>query len=925
MKTEIKSTIIFRVPQFSTDATLKASWESLKESIKISSPEFFKLIRSIGYEDIALATPEIQHTIWKYFNRSKYRATPYGTFAGIGIMDNNIEKNYPMLIGEEQKRHEFHDWSQTEKSGLYGPLDARDEALTNTSIYKLFGKTRYLHYQERKFHLAEIKLQQDSNKISRICRKPTPISKLIEDSPDIPDTLDLIMEMIQHQLLTTSEHSNIIGNDYFLRRQIPRLKEQPSYIISERPYLSGALPTKPFKYLPELTKILASIKPKNEGTDFAQFKVKFRSRYDMKAVPLMEVLDPEMGIGYGQLDTPSEETVAPYLENQITKISLDDKIKKLFYGNKNLNNGTIDLSTIDIEISDSLTLPNTIGVLCNIQDDMLVIEHLGGATVNSLAGRFSLVGGELEEYCRTIAKLEQDANPDVHFFDVGYAGEPDVDNVNRRANIYSQQLSVLTYDTTAAPLYLADLMLCLRGNEFVLFSKKLQKRLVPKIASAYNYGRSDLSVFRFLCDLQHQGLSTDLNFSVSSIVQDCDSYPRLTYKNIILSPAKWKVHCPNFKDDTLECGLISLKDYFEGLSLPRYLVSRTFDRTMLFDTADNEDMKALLFIFKKFKSIVLEEGFLPQHPIVYDTKGKPYNSQFLITLAHDKTIYNPLTIKISKSRSDYQASFLPGDKWLYFQLFVSPSISNKLILSYISPFIKRYNSKISCWFFIRYNERGEHIRFRFRPKLQKDYNTLFHEITLILQKAEKKGLLQDIQISTYHRELERYGIADIERVEQYFQTDSNYVVNCISLISDQMESNITCVGFVLFVLQAFDEDTEKQTMFIEDRSHSFCREHDIKTDGYKLLNQQFADFIKSVSVADIELRTQWSILKNELHSLLNPLSLKDKTSLFGDILHMHFNRYFVANQRTHEMQIYYFLSKYLRYRKATGRYLFDEQ
>ncbi|GGH25257.1 hypothetical protein FAZ19_15780 [Sphingobacterium alkalisoli] len=925
MKTEIKSTIIFRVPKCSTEATLEGSWNALKESIKISSTNFYELVADLAYEDISSATPEIQHTIWKYFNRSKYRATPYGTFAGVGIMDNKNSSNKPMIISEGQKEHSFPDWSQTEHLGRFGPLDAREFVLTNTSRYKAFGKTRYLLYENRKFHLSEIKVQKEVNHILRTCRKATPLSKLLEGSPDIPETLDLLLEMIQHQLVLTSEHPNIIGTDYFLRRQIPVQKKQPGYIISERPYISGTLPTRPLKHLPELANLLSLLRKKDKTTDLGKFIEKFRQRYDMKAVPLMEALDIEVGIGYGHLEDPEEAMVTSYLEKEENPIGLEDKLKGLLFGKKDLNNQPIDLSTLEFEGSEAVSLPNTLGVLCSLYDNDLVIEHIGGATVNSLAGRFSLIGGALHEYCRNMAELEQTANPDILFFDVGYAGEPDVDNVNRRAGIYDLQLSILSYDTSPAPLHLEDFMLSLRGNDLILFSKRLQKRLVPRIASAYNYGRSDLSVFRFLCDLQYQGITSDLSFSLSSLLPQGDYYPRINYKNIILSPAKWKVHYAHFVVDAEENEITNARKNLESLKLPRYLVSRTFDRTMTFDTDNNEDMGALLFILKKFRSITLEEGFIPQEPVVYDISGKPYHSQLLITLAHDKPLYKALPVRKSKPVPASQNFFLPGDNWLYLQLFVAPSLSNQLLVKHIKPYLKKNIEKISCWFFIRYNENGEHIRMRIRSKQPADYTHLFSAMTTVLEKATRKGLLQDVQVSTYRREMERYGMANMERVERYFQFDSSYVLDNIDFGALQMERYGKCVGFILFILPAYDKNTDAQTAFIDERSHSFCQEHRINADSYRMLNQQFGDFLKSVNIVESKLKDQWSVLKYELQLLLEPLDFEVKTSLLADILHMHFNRFFVLNQRTHEMQVYYFISKYLRYRKATGRYLFGEQ
>jgi hypothetical protein len=190
-------------------------------------------------------------------------------------------------------------------------------------------------------------------------------------------------------------------------------------------------------------------------------------------------------------------------------------------------------------------LPNSISVVMAVHDDLIFTEQIGGATSNALTGRFTMANQAVEVYAKNIADAEQMANPDVLFFDVAYMVETNVDNVNRRKLIYGHQLSILNFDTSSAPLALNDIQISIKGTEVILRSKSLNRRLVPRMASAYNYSRSDLSVFRLLCDLQHQGLLTGLSLPLDSLFPDLDYYPRLQYQNIVLSCSKWKVKKEN--------------------------------------------------------------------------------------------------------------------------------------------------------------------------------------------------------------------------------------------------------------------------------------------------------------------------------------------------------------------------------------------
>ncbi len=59
--------------------------------------------------------------------------------------------------------------------------------------------------------------------------------------------------------------------------------------------------------------------------------------------------------------------------------------------------------------------------------------------------------------------------------------------------------------------------------------------------SAYNYSRSNLPVFRFLCDLQHHKIKSNLNFDIRESFPNLIRYPRVVYKDIIVSRAMWLV------------------------------------------------------------------------------------------------------------------------------------------------------------------------------------------------------------------------------------------------------------------------------------------------------------------------------------------------------------------------------------------------
>ena len=75
-----------RVPAFSIQDELSQVWPDLKAKIQIASPSFYEQISTIKANEIVALPEKVQYTIWKYFNRSKYRATPFANFASYSVV-----------------------------------------------------------------------------------------------------------------------------------------------------------------------------------------------------------------------------------------------------------------------------------------------------------------------------------------------------------------------------------------------------------------------------------------------------------------------------------------------------------------------------------------------------------------------------------------------------------------------------------------------------------------------------------------------------------------------------------------------------------------------------------------------------------------------------------------------------------------------
>ncbi|RZK62959.1 MAG: hypothetical protein EOO95_14250, partial [Pedobacter sp.] len=506
MKPLIHPSIIFRTPKFSHQADLESSWDELKKAISISSSSFYETIKDVEAHELRKLPSKIFFTIWKYFNRAKYRSTPYGTFASFSFLANAFnESESKIIVNNEQVVHQFIDWPyRNELHFDFEKLMADNiQLFSNTSYYSTLNSIRYIACTEGVFELAEIDQNEFIMQILECCAKPIAVNDLIKtlgvDEAGKIEFLELLHDMHSIQLLFTEFDPNVIGEDYFERIGIDD-SNLPKYLIAERKVIAGGLDEHLIKPIPTLIDLLSKILKSDEREALKGFISRFKNKFDQQEVPLSIALDPEMGVGYDELEQVSEDDFVAQFnskkknaeDKQDLKSILKTKLSVADFENKE----PIYLNKLAFETNESESiLPNSFSLLMSVADDLICVDQIGGVTANALTGRFSIADNAVEQFCKETSAIEQNANPEVLFFDVAYLVETNVDNINRRKQIYGHQLSILNFDTSSAPLSLGDIQISVSNNEVILRSKSLNKRLIPRMASAYNYTRSDLSVF----------------------------------------------------------------------------------------------------------------------------------------------------------------------------------------------------------------------------------------------------------------------------------------------------------------------------------------------------------------------------------------------------------------------------------------------
>ncbi len=923
MKPVLSTNIVFRAPKFSWVCDLKDCWETLKLDISIASPSFYEHIKDVSFDEYDQLNSKIKFTVWKYFNRSRFRATPFGTFSGFGLVKGNYDNNLsPVRVKIPFKKHSFINWpcKSEIKEDVASQLKGDPFLFCNTTYYLTNSTIRYVATNDKEFELAEIGYDEQVVRILTLTQQPLLKSDLINQlgikDSELAEFEVLLSDMVELQMIFTEGEPNIIGEDYFRRRNVYSLNDPTPYVISEIQIKEGNINMTLFKHIPSLIDVLQRNVPKPNSGPLEQFKSKFLSKFDQNEVPIMLALDPEMGVGYDELEQANKSSdFAAKLKykqsptNNASNHEIKDSLLK-FTNFKPDYNCSINLEDlVNVNKNEVAPLPNSLSVVVQVIDDKVFIENIGGSTANALNGRFTLGSDVLLEQCRALARQEGVANPDVLFFDVAYMSEANVDNINRRSAIYEYQLSILNYDLSEQPLSLNDILISVKEGELVLRSRKLNKRLIPRLATAYNYSRSDLSIFRLLCDLQYHGIHVSLLPDPDALLPNKEYYPRIEYKNLIVSAAKWRI---NSKELPKELNM--LNDYFDSRGIPDRFKCGVSDQTLCFDRRVESDRVAFLNYTSKLDNVLLEEFLIPENSSIITELNEPIVAQYILTAAHTNTIYRGLQKKdpVVFNEVGVKEQFSPGSEWLYFEIYCHHQRADSILAGPISSLLEESKDLIDKWFFIRYNENGDHLRVRFKLKSLEYYHEMVMLMNQFLNDYVDNGLISDVQIKTYKRELARYGVGLIEDVETHFCVDSSFILNNLLHLHDDMSKYWHAIRLAKIILNTVFEDKEK-IYIAKSYSDAFIAEHNLESQDFKLLNQQYQEYLSFSR--DYTSNCDLSIPEQSFVNVLKA-SLDSGQNIFGDLFHMHVNRLFPDLQRTHELIIYYFLLKDLQREKA---------
>lgn len=689
----------------------------------------------------------------------------------------------------------------------------------------------------------------------------------------------------------------------------------------------------------EVLSAFTSLKPQTNRT-LDQFKERFSERYGENLVPLNIVLDTELGIGYSYNfnNTIQSELIKKIRFNntntETQEIDYNLKIKRVWKNilakAKHIGATEIDLSKSDFrdlindeKTSHKINLPDSLHAMISIVDDNIFIKGIGGVNALNLIGRFTCFDSEAAVVASDIIKAESNNNKNSISAEFDYIPDNRGSNLLVRNIKREYTLGYISKNNTISHINLDDIYIGIRYGKIILWSKKHKSNIKIYNSHAYNYQIDSMPIYHFLSDLQSQNITEYLHINFDQFIFSYNNhFPRISWKNIILSPATWKIAVSELDYLFPQKDNQSLVSYFSDIRkyyhIPRYVyLKEDGDNQLLIDTENEILLKILYDAVREKKYIVLIE-------VLYNIEDKGiHDNEYIFSIINERN-NNDFEVFVPKRK--IKRKFIPTNEWVFLKIYLGVEVASKLLATVIPSIIEALKKRklIDKWFFIRYYDPDFHIRIRF--KYDNNKSKLSDILSIINQKLKyysDNHYISKIDISTYEREVERYGYHLMINAESFFTMDSEIILDILKRIKTKNITNEVLKYFILIkyinhYLNFLKLSLSVKIELFSSLYHSFQIEFqaDKKTrkDIDAIYRRDFEGLMEFLDNRD-EYDELIEYAMNEFSQEIN--SFIGRTEIITSFIHMTINRYVKLEPRKNELLIYGVLEKY--YRAMNGK------
>jgi len=813
---------------------------------------------------------KVERTLVRYFARMAGRATPFGLFSGCATGVVGITTQLLLEGRSSYRRHTRLDMGYlgtlVESLARAPFIQAELTCRPSTSLFRAAGRFRYIQVLmssgEPLHHLVVAEPSEHLNKTLALARegaRPAELAAaLVADNVSQEVAEDFIRELLSKQILQMELGLEVTGPDP-LQSVITRLQQTQgggrriAAVLQEAQGLLEQVDAaglgQPLSRYQDVARLLGKLAaPVNlerlfqvdmvkhapqaqlgqqvvaelwrgvellhrvgwrRGDELERFRRAFTERYETREVPLLEALDEETGLPYG--NEAESADVQPLLEGLDFPTEPEGESRGaaavtgvlLHLVEQALSTGALEVELTDAQVETLAQarpppppLPDALAVMASVWgsaeqvnrgDFQVYLPGVGGPSGARLLGRFCHADPQLLHHVREHLRAEQGLHPEALFAEVVHLPGGRIGNVLCRPVLREYEIPFLG-DSGAPPekqLALEDLRLSVRGGRLLLRSERLDREVVPRLTSAHNFVQRNLAVYRFLGALQSQGVASSLRWDWG-VVEGAPFLPRVRRGRLVLSLARWRLEEPELATLARAEGA-ALYEAVQALRtrrrLPRWVCLVDRDNVLSLDLENILCLEVLAKAVKGRAHAELTEQ--PSRPEALPARGPEgaFVHELIVPFVRRAEAAAPPRPKLpARPRGEQQRIFLPGSEWLYAKLYTGTASADLLLREHLAPLVERVMASGAAkrWFFLRYADPGWHLRLRFQGEPRRLQAEVLPQLEAVLEPLRAEGLLSRMVVDTYEREVERYGGHEgMALAEQLFHHDSEAALSLV--------------------------------------------------------------------------------------------------------------------------------------------------
>ena len=871
----------------------------IREALFLASPSLEAGLKAWQRDPESKKGQRAEQALVRYLYRMTARSTPFGLFSGCSVGRVGDTSRLRLSAHETYRRHTRLDMDYLsalcDDLRRHPPLRRRLYYRPNSSLYRAAGRLRYVESRlvDRTRHYQLVAVGADDHLLAVLNDAATgaSFSDLAanlagREGVSVTEAEAFIDELIDSEILMADLSPPVTGPEpiHDLVRQLRAHPESrqtadcleqvtaqltaldqdalgsPTTVYRDVASTLSSLPTavemarllqvdlvKPApdatigpEVIHEITRgleLLRRLARTPVETSLERFCKAFTTRYDgRQRVPLVEVLDEEIGLGFddGTTAEPLLEGLSltpPEVRQQALWDAKERMLLDKLLAARAANLRTIEITEDDLTsfpATDAPTLPGAFQVMATVAagspralaagDLRVFLRYIGGPSGASLLGRFCHADDALRQGVEEHLRAEEAQDPEALFAELVHLPQGRIGNVLLRPLLRDHEIPFL--GRSGAPperqIPITDLLVSVDGHRVTLHSRHLGKRIVPRLTSAHNFEHNALGVYRFLASLQHQEVLPRLSWQWGAFTS-ADFLPRVTSGRLVLARARWRVPreeiaalCEPKANERFR----QVQTWRAKRGLPRWIVLIDGDNELPVDLDNVLSVEAFLSLVRPREQLDVTEMFpLPEDLCAHGPEGRfahelviPFiqgqneraleeataaDGAALALAAAPATIpEGPALAGPSLGATAPAAlveTFLPGSGWLYAKLYAGPSTLDEILTEVIGPLVREAKTRgaIDAWFFLRFADPQWHLRIRFQGQPHRLTGEVLPRLHQAMEPLLADGRLWQLQLDTYDREVDRYGgPTGIQLAEKLFTVDSETVLEILEGLVD---------------------------------------------------------------------------------------------------------------------------------------------